>query len=63
MAAGKPKKFNACPHCHARGIVEEISTRDEKFGAVPSVIIDGTMIEIQRSESILRSMTWQRYEK
>lgn len=34
-AAGKPKKINACPHCHERGIVEEIRTRGERLGAVP----------------------------
>ena len=33
-AKGKPKKISACPHCHKNGIVEEISTRGEKFGAV-----------------------------
>ena len=37
-AKGKPKKISACPYCHKRGIVEEISTRSEKFGAVPVLV-------------------------
>jgi DNA modification methylase len=37
-AKGKPKKISACPHCHKRGIVEEISTRAKKFGAVPVLV-------------------------
>jgi DNA modification methylase len=37
-AKGKPKKISACPHCHKRGIVEEISTRADKFGAVPVLV-------------------------
>lgn len=37
-AKGKPKKISACPHCHKRGITEEISTRAEKFGAVPVLV-------------------------
>jgi len=37
-AKGKAKKINACPHCHKRGILEEISTRAEKFGAVPVLV-------------------------
>lgn len=37
-AKGKPKKISACPHCNKRGIVEEISTRAEKFGAVPVLV-------------------------
>jgi len=37
-AKGKPKKIKACPHCHKRGIVEEISTRGKKFGAVPVLV-------------------------
>ena len=37
-AKGKPKKISACPHCHKRGIVEDISTRAEKFGAVPVLV-------------------------
>lgn len=36
--AGKPKKINACPHCHERGIEEEISTRGERLGAVPVLV-------------------------
>ncbi|MBI4774972.1 MAG: hypothetical protein HY788_12475 [Deltaproteobacteria bacterium] len=37
-AKGKPKKISACPRCHKRGIVEEISTRAKKFGAVPVLV-------------------------
>lgn len=37
-AKGKPKKINACPHCYKRGLIEEISTRGEKFGAVPVLV-------------------------
>lgn len=37
-AKGKPKKVSACPYCHKRGIIEEISTRDEKFGTVPVLV-------------------------
>jgi DNA modification methylase len=37
-AKGKPKKINACPQCHKRDVVEEISTRAEKFGAVPVLV-------------------------
>ncbi|MFZ2399751.1 MAG: DNA methyltransferase [Smithella sp.] len=37
-AQGKPKKINACPHCHKKGIVEEISTRIEKLGEVPVLV-------------------------
>jgi DNA modification methylase len=37
-AKGKSKKVSACPHCYKRGIVEEISTRSEKFGAVPVLV-------------------------
>ena len=36
--AGKSKKIKACPHCFQKGQVEEISTRGEKFGAVPVLI-------------------------
>lgn len=36
--AGKPAKINACPHCHKKGQIEEISTRGEKFGAVPVLV-------------------------
>ena len=35
---GKLKKINTCPHCHARGIKEEISTRSERFGSVPVMV-------------------------
>ncbi|MCI0726506.1 MAG: site-specific DNA-methyltransferase [Chloroflexi bacterium] len=37
-AKGKPKKINACPHCFTRGHVEEISTRSERFAAVPVLV-------------------------
>ncbi|MDI9570610.1 MAG: DNA methyltransferase [Pseudomonadota bacterium] len=37
-AQGKPKKISACPHCQRRGIVEEISTRAKKFGAMPVLV-------------------------
>jgi len=33
--SGHAKLINACPHCHTRGVVEEISTRGIKFGAIP----------------------------
>ncbi len=32
------KTVNACPHCHRRGIVEEISTRSARFGAIPVLV-------------------------
>lgn len=34
-AKGKPKRINTCPHCNKKGIIEEISTREETFGAIP----------------------------
>jgi len=37
-AKAKPKKISACPYCHKRSIVEEISTRGKKFGAVPVLV-------------------------
>jgi len=37
-ATGKPKKITVCPHCYRKGIQEEISTRDEKFGAIPVLV-------------------------
>jgi DNA modification methylase len=37
-AKGKSKKISACPHCYKRGITEEISTRADKFGAVPVLV-------------------------
>jgi len=37
-SAGKAKKISVCPHCHKRGIVEEISTRTERFGAIPVLV-------------------------
>lgn len=36
--AGKPKKINACPYCLEREVVEEISTRGEKYGSVPVLV-------------------------
>jgi len=33
--SGTAKMINACPACYHRGIVEEISTRNERFGAIP----------------------------
>ena len=36
--AGKPKKVSICPHCHARGHEEEISTRSERLGSVPVLV-------------------------
>ncbi|MEQ8169313.1 MAG: DNA methyltransferase [Candidatus Eremiobacterota bacterium] len=35
---GKDKKIKVCPYCYKMGILEEISTRDEKFGAVPVLV-------------------------
>jgi DNA modification methylase len=37
-AKDTPKKISACPHCYQSGIVEEISTRAKKFGAVPVLV-------------------------
>jgi len=37
-AAGKPKTISVCPHCAKRGITEEISTRTERFGAIPVLV-------------------------
>jgi len=36
--AGKPKGIKACPYCHENGNIEEISTKSEKFGAVPVLV-------------------------
>lgn len=36
--AGKSKKISVCPHCYQKGQVEEISTRGEKYGAVPVMV-------------------------
>lgn len=38
-AQGKSKKINACPHCHARNQVEEISTNGQRFDSVPVLAI------------------------
>jgi DNA modification methylase len=35
---GRPKKVNACPYCYDNGIIEEISTRGDRFGAVPVMV-------------------------
>jgi hypothetical protein len=37
-AQGKPKKIKVCPHCHVRGIDEEINTRTKRYGAMPVFI-------------------------
>ncbi len=37
-ATGRPKKINACPNCYQDGLIEEISTRAKKLGAVPVLI-------------------------
>ena len=38
-ASGKPKKIRACPHCHARGHVEEIDVRRcQRFDPVPVLV-------------------------
>ena len=37
-AAGKPKKIRVCPSCQERGIVEEISTRSQRFDPVPVLV-------------------------
>jgi hypothetical protein len=37
-AKGKPKKVRACPYCYARGHVEEISTRSQRFDPVPVLV-------------------------
>lgn len=36
--ASKIKIIKACPHCFQKGQVEEISTRGEKYGAVPVLV-------------------------
>jgi len=36
--AGKPKKITVCPNCHKKGREEEISTRGERFGAIPVLV-------------------------
>ena len=35
---GAQKQIRACPHCHALGNVEEISTRSKTFGAEPVLV-------------------------
>ena len=35
---GFPKKINVCAHCYTKYQVEEISTRGEKFGAIPVLV-------------------------
>jgi len=37
-AKGEPKKVSACPHCLKKGLVEEITARDEKFGVIPVLV-------------------------
>jgi DNA modification methylase len=34
----KPGFLKACPYCHARGYVEEISTRSQRFDTVPVLV-------------------------
>jgi hypothetical protein len=36
--SGEGKSFMACPYCHKRGHVEEISTRGERLAAVPVLV-------------------------
>ena len=38
VEGARGKKVRACPHCHARGIVEEISTRGERFASIPVLV-------------------------
>lgn len=50
---GKPKTISACPHCHAKGIVEEISPREERHGAIPVLVnylvqINGRQRRVER---------------
>ena len=42
-AAGKQKQVSACPHCHARGHVEEISTRQPRIG-LKTVLVNYTCL-------------------
>jgi DNA modification methylase len=37
-AAGKSKKVNVCPSCHAKGQNEIIRSQSEKFGSVPVMV-------------------------
>lgn len=37
-AEGKPKQINVCPHCYARGLVEEISLRSPRFDPIPVLV-------------------------
>jgi len=37
-ARGQPKKASVCPHCYKKGVEEEISTRQQKFGAKPVLV-------------------------
>jgi len=36
--AGKGKKITVCPYCHKKGHQEEISTRSDRFGAIPVLV-------------------------
>jgi adenine-specific DNA methylase len=38
VTSARGKKINACPYCHRRGIVEEISTRTQRFGEQPVLV-------------------------
>ena len=37
-AKGKTKKIKTCPYCYAKGHMEEISTRSERFEAIPVMV-------------------------
>jgi DNA modification methylase len=37
-AAGKSRKISACPHCHAKGHTEEISTRAARLPPIPVLV-------------------------
>ena len=37
-SSGKIKTVNGCPHCRKRGVIEEISTRSDRLGAVPVLV-------------------------
>lgn len=36
--SGKTRSVSACPHCRTKGVIEPISTRTEKYGAVPVLV-------------------------
>ena len=50
-AKGKPKKIKVCPNCHKRGISEGITSRGERFGAIPVLVVytcDGGCVPSRR---------------